>query len=249
MCPERFNLKPLPFTGNVLPNPFLNITALAVAPDNVVAIRDGSYRTVIRATKPLPGFDGSDIAVASVGVSALYCDAAGLLVSDRNADGLVQTLGETATATTKRVTVSKGSTETRTYVTESLAAGAYHDCDCVGHHDGERPRWNERDCGHRGGPAVRHAGTDAADRDPPAHGLTQTVRSARGVSLATLSDPLSLTAQTDEIVENNLPSTTTFEVVTRSLTERSGEGGYPYRPWIQLDWGGTRTTSAERCGR
>ena len=62
---------------------------------------------------------------AGGGVHTFAYDAAGLLVSDRNADALLQTLTAAASATGKQVTVAKGSTETRTYLTESVATGGY----------------------------------------------------------------------------------------------------------------------------
>jgi RHS repeat-associated protein len=337
-CPTTLN-------GNAQQTPFPFITALAVSPDNTLLIGDGTYGTVIRVTKPLPGFDGNDFAVASEDGSELYrfdasgrhlatidpmtavtllrlgydsngyltsmtdaagnvtsigragngalqeivssygqrtlftlgasgalasarapggktvqfgydasglmtsrtdagggihqfaYDAAGLLVSDRNADGLVQTLVATPTAVGKMVTVSKGSTERRSYVTESVATGGYRlvrtntagltttttagraDTTTVQKPDGTivttvslpDPRFG-----------MQQPLTTTTVKLPS--GLTRNVRAARIVALATMADPLSLTSQTDTVVENGLVSTATFDAVARTMTSRSPEG-------------------------
>ncbi|MDB4914048.1 MAG: hypothetical protein JWM95_1692, partial [Gemmatimonadetes bacterium] len=336
---------PNPITGNALQTPFPNITALAASPDNVVAIGDASYRTVIRVTKPLPGFDGNDIAVASEDGNALYrfdgsgrhlatvdpitgvtrvrlaynalgyltsltdatgdvtsigrgadgtvreivspygqrtgltldangyleaarapggeivqfaydstglmtsrtdaggavhqfaFDAAGLLTSDRNADGLVQTLSATTTPTGNKVTVSRGSTETRTYISGALAAGGYRqittdaagllttttlgasDTTTVANPDGTTvtavtgadPRFGMQ------------APTRTITIRLPS-GLTQVVRSARAASLSTPGDPLSLSAQTDTMLLNGVASFTTFNAMDRTVMSRSASG-------------------------
>lgn len=52
-------------------------------------------------------------------------DSLGLLTSDRNPDGLVQSLATAQTATGKAVTVSTGSSEQRSYRLEPFASGGY----------------------------------------------------------------------------------------------------------------------------
>ena len=164
-------------------------------------------------------------------------DAAGLLTSDRNADGLLQTLGVTATATGKRVTVSKGSTETRTYVTESLAAGGYRrvTTDAAGLVRTTTVTASDTTTVSAPDGTIVTAVTLADPRfgmQAPMQttvirlpsGLTQSVRSARVVSLATPGDPLSLTTQTDTVLQNGLASVTTFDALAHTVASRTAEG-------------------------
>ncbi|MDB4916044.1 MAG: hypothetical protein JWM95_3688, partial [Gemmatimonadetes bacterium] len=55
-------------------------------------------------------------------------------------------------------------------------------------------------------------------------GLTQTVRTARVITLATPGDPLSLLGQTDSLIVNGTVTTSVHNATARTITERSPEG-------------------------
>ena len=337
-CPSVLNMPALQI-------PFSQLKGLDVSSDNVLHFTDGQFRVAMRVTKPLPGFDGADIGVASEdggelyrfdasgrhlttldpmtgvthvrfaydptgqlasvtdasgnitsivraadgtvqemvgpygqrtrfaldaagylasarapggetvrftyaatglmasrtdaggGVHAYAYDAAGLLVSDRNADGLVQTLAAASTTSGKQVTVSKGSTETRTYLTESVVTGGYRrvttnaaglaittvvgaaDTTTVQRPDGTAVTSVSRADSRFG---MQSPVTTTTVRLPS--GIFRTTRNVRVVTLATPGDPLSLRTQTDTLVENGIASTATFDAVARTLTARSAGG-------------------------
>ena len=133
--------------------------------------------------------------------------------------------------------MSKGSTKTRTYVTESLAAGGYRrvttnaaglvrttivsasDTTKVNQPDGTVVT------------SVRVPDTRFGMQSPTTttrvtlpSGVTRTIRTARVATLATPGDPLSLLVQTDTVVENGLVSTATFDAIARTVTSKSTEG-------------------------
>ena len=77
-CPAVLNMPALQI-------PFSQLKGLDVSPDNVLHFTDRQFRVAMRVTKPLPGFDGADIAVASEDGSALYrFDASGRHLTTRN---------------------------------------------------------------------------------------------------------------------------------------------------------------------
>ncbi|MEO7181305.1 MAG: RHS repeat-associated core domain-containing protein [Gemmatimonadaceae bacterium] len=341
----RIPLCPATLNGAALQTPLPFLLSIGVSPDNTLLLGDGSLRAVLRVTKPLPGFDGNDLAIASEDGSELYrfdnagrhlstvdivsgavqyafaydgaglvrtvTDAngsvttvdraadgspraivsprgqrtslalspsgyiemvrapggetvrfsydtlglmltrldelgaehqysyspAGLLASDRSPDGLIKTLASVPTSTGNRVTVTTGSLQPVTYLTESMSTGGFRQV--ITYPDGTSQT------------IVRSAddttkttlpdGTIqsmvlAADarfglQAPTAiasvrlpSGLSHSVTSRRIVTMSNPNDPLSLTAQIDTVIENGIATTRSYDAASRTATLKSPEG-------------------------